>query len=70
MGIVQPVDKVQIAGAAAVGADGEIAGHMRFCACRECRDLHMRRVAQFDIAALARRLGDPIQAVAGEASGS
>jgi hypothetical protein len=68
MGVVQPVDKMQIAWATATGANREIAGQMRLRACRECRSLLMPGVDPVDIATLAQRFGDPVQAVADDAT--
>ena len=65
--IEQAVDEVQVAWPAAAGADGELAGQMRFGTGREGRDLLVPDMDPLDLALAADGIRQPVQAVADEA---
>ena len=52
VGVVQPVDQVQVTRAAAAGADGQLAGELRLGSGRECRGLLVPDVDPVDAAVL------------------
>src|SRR5947199_404614 len=64
--IVQPVDQVQVAGAAAAGADGELAGEVRLCARGEGRGLLVPHVHPSKLVLSPDGVGDPVQRVSGD----
>src|SRR3981189_1033602 len=61
---------MQIAGAAAAGANGKLTGQMGLGTCREGRDLLVPDVHPFDLALAAQRVGEPVQAIADDAVNS
>lgn len=65
--VEQAVDEVKIARPAAAGADGELTRQMRLGTRREGRDLLMPDVNPFDLGLAAKRVGQPVQAVANNA---
>src|SRR3981081_991723 len=65
--IEQAIDEVQIARAAAPGADRKLACQMCFSTGRESRDLLMPHMYPFDLALATDRIGQPIQAIADDA---
>ena len=65
--VEQAVDEMEVAGTAAAGADGELARQMRLGARREGRDLLVSDMDPFDLALAAKRVGQPVQAVANNA---
>ena len=65
--VEQAVDQVQVAGAAAAGADRELAGQMRVGAGGEGRDLLVPDMQPVDLALPAQCVGEPVQAVADDA---
>ncbi len=67
MAVEQTIDEVEIAGAAAPGANGERAGEMRFSARCESGNLLVPDMDPFDLVLPADRIGDPVQAVANDA---
>ena len=67
MAVEQLVDEVQVAGAAASGADGEHARQMRLGTGREGRDLLVPDVVPLDLVLTPQRVGNPVQAVADDA---
>src|SRR5271169_7002675 len=64
MAIVQPVDKMKIAGTATAGADRELTGDVRFGACGEGRHFLVTDVDPFDAFLTAHRVGDPVERIA------
>ena len=68
--VEQAVDEVQIAGAAAPGADGDLARQMRFCARREGCDFFVPDMNPFDFALAAKRVSQAVQAIADNAINS
>jgi hypothetical protein len=58
---------VQIAGAAAAGADGKFAGQVRLSASRESRDFFVPNVDPLDFALPAYRVGQAVEAVTDDA---
>jgi hypothetical protein len=62
--IEEAIDQMQIAGAAASGADRKAAGEMRLSACRECRDFLVADVHPFDLALPTQRVGETVEAIA------
>ena len=65
--IIEAVDQVQIARAAAAGADRERAGQMRLRTRRKRGDLLVPDMDPLDLALPANRVGQPVQAVADNA---
>src|SRR5262249_44757612 len=65
--VEQTVDEMQVAGSAAAGADRELAREMRFAAGGKRRDLLVPDMNPFDLALMAQRVGQPIEAVADDA---
>lgn len=64
LGIVEAIDEVKIARTAGAGADSETAGDLGFSSSRESCDFLMADMNPFDVAGLAQRLGQPVEAVA------
>ncbi len=64
MTVEQAVDEVEVAGAAASGADGELAGEVRLGASGEGGGLLVAGVDPVDPAVGAERVGDAVEAVA------
>src|SRR6266404_4403099 len=64
MTIEQAIDQVQIARAAAPGADGELPRQMRLGARRESGNFLVPDMHPLDLALPAKRVGQPIQTVA------
>jgi hypothetical protein len=67
MAVEQSVDEVQIAGPAAAGTNGELAGQVRFGAGREGRDLFVPDVDPLDLTLSSQSVGQAIEAVADDA---
>ena len=67
MAVEEAVDEMQVAGAAAAGADGEAAGDMGVGARGEGGDLLMPDMQPFDAAGSAQRIGEAVEAVADDA---
>ena len=67
MAVEQAVDEVEVAWPAATGADGEFTCQMRFGARREGRDFLVPDMNPFDLALAAKRVGQPVQAIADNA---
>ena len=65
--VEQAVDEVEVAGPAAAGADGELTRQMRLGTRREGRDLLVPDMDPFDLTLAAKRVGQPVQAVANNA---
>src|SRR5690242_4689220 len=63
MAIEEPVDEVEIARAAASGADGQGAGEVGLRPGGEGRDLLVPDMDPFDLALAAQRIGQPVEAV-------
>src|SRR5206468_11114411 len=61
--IVQPVDQVQVARAAAAGADGELAGEVRLCSRGEGRCLLVPHVDPSKLVLPPDGVGDPVERV-------
>ena len=64
VGVEQPVDEVQVAGAAAAGADRQLAGELGLRPGREGRGLFVADVHPLDLAATADGVGHRVEAVA------
>src|SRR6266581_8836317 len=64
MTIEQAIDQVQIARAAAPGADGEVPRQMRLGTRRESGNFLVPHMNPLDLALPAQRIGQPIEAVA------
>ncbi len=64
MAVEKAIDEVQVAGAAASGADGEAARQVRFGARRESGDFFMSDVNPLDFALTADGIRQAVQAVA------
>src|SRR6516164_6473657 len=62
--IKQTVDQMQVARTATAGANGERAGQMSLGAGGKGGGLLVPGMNPFDVAALAQRIGDPIETVA------
>ena len=67
LAIEEAVDEVQIARAAAAGADGEVAGDMRVGAGGEGGDFFVAHVQPLHAPAAAHRVGEAIETVADDA---
>ena len=67
LAVEETVDEMQIAGAAAAGADGEVPRDMGVGAGGEGGDLFVAHVQPFDPAAPANGVGEAVQAVAHDA---
>jgi hypothetical protein len=65
--IKQAIDEMEIAWAAASGADRKLASQMRLGTGRESRDLFVPHMHPLDLALAADRIGQPVQAVADDA---
>ena len=65
--IEQPVDQMQIAGAAATGADSELAGRGGVCARCECSDFFVTRMHPADRAELVEAVRQSVETVASHA---
>ena len=61
--IVQPVDQVQVARAAAAGADGELAGEVRLCPRGEGRRLLVPHGDPSKLVLSPDGIGDPVERV-------
>ena len=59
--VEQAVDQVQVAGAAASGADREVAGQMRLGAGGKGGDFFMADMQPVDAAVAAHRVGKPLR---------
>jgi hypothetical protein len=67
MTIKKTINQMQITGTTAAGTDGEIAGQMRFRACREGRSFFMPGMDPVDIATSAKRFRNSIETIADKA---
>ena len=67
VGVVQAVDQVQVAGAAAAGADCQLTGELRLRPGRERRSLFVADVQPLDRAVAAEGVGHRVEAVADDA---
>src|SRR5208282_2564989 len=65
--VEQPVDQVQVARAAAAGADGKLAGQMRLGARGEGGDLLVADMQPLDLSLTANGVGQAVKAVADDA---
>ena len=70
MAVEQTVDEMEVAGAAAAGADSKIAGQLRLRAGGESSRLLVARMDPVDRAIGAQGVGDPIEGIAGDAVNS
>ena len=63
MRVVEAVDQVKVAGAAAARAYGELAAERRLACCREGAGLFVADVHPLDAALAAEGVGDAVEAV-------
>jgi hypothetical protein len=67
LAVEETVDEMEVTGAAAAGADREVAGNMRLGAGGEGGDLFVAHVQPFDAAAPANGVGEAVQTIADDA---
>ena len=67
MGVVEPVDEVQVARPAAPGTDGELARQMRLSSGRERGDFLVPDVNPLDLSLAPNGVGQPVEAITHDA---
>jgi hypothetical protein len=64
MGVKQPVYQMKIAGAAAPGANSQVARELCFGSCGESRSFFVTNMNPLELAAAMERIGDRVETVA------